>query len=279
MISGGFASVGASIARRFAEEGSNVILLHGPSSRSCAEILANSINAKKAGIAVLAQVDFSALCLDSPPGEYYYPQKKQRVPNAMEEEEGNEVDDGPQKHECANYVLDETLRMFGRVDILVHADDVCRKGSLVDIDEAFFDQMIRANVKEPLFLTKFVAPYMNEGGRILFLSSFITQATTVLPKALMYAGCKGAVEQLTRVLAKDLGQRGITVNTIALGPIDTPVFRVGKSSAELERIATLCPGKRIAYIDEIMPTVVFLATREAGWVNGQVIAVNGGYIV
>jgi NAD(P)-dependent dehydrogenase (short-subunit alcohol dehydrogenase family) len=141
-----------------------VILLHGPSSRSCAEILANSINAKKAGIAVLAQVDFSALCLDSPPGEYYYPQKKQqRVPNAMEEED-NEQDNGPEKHgECANYVLDETLRMFGRVDILVHADDVCRKGSLVDIDEAFFDQMIRANVKEPLFLTKFVAPYMNEG--------------------------------------------------------------------------------------------------------------------
>jgi len=139
--------------------------------------------------------------------------------------------------------------------------------------------MIRSHVKEPFFLTKFVVPHMREGCRVIFFSSFITQATSPLPKGLLYAGCKGAIEQVTRVLAKDLGQRGITVNAVSLGPIDTPIFRAGKTHEELKKIAILSPGKRLAHVDEIVHTVVFLASAQAGWVNGQTVAVNGGFVV
>lgn len=114
---------------------------------------------------------------------------------------------------------------------------------------------------------------------MLFFSSFITQVTTVLPMALVYAGCKGAIEQITRVLATDLGQRGITVNTVALGPLDTPLFRLGKSTDELNRIAELSPCKRLGYVDEVLPMIVFLTTGDAGWINGQIIPVNGGYVI
>jgi len=243
--------------QKFAADGSNIILLCPPSNRPAVQYLADSINAQKVGIVVLAEVDLSALCRAS--GE--------RTPKDMaaDSSEGDRV----------NTALDDSLQMFGRIDILVHADDGITKGALDEIDEELFDVMIRTNVKEPLFLTKFVARHMTQGGRILFFSSFVTQATTILPKALLYAGCKGAIEQITRVLAKDLGERGITVNTIAPGPLDTPLFRLGKSSDELQRIAELSPSRRLAFVDEILPVVVFLTTRDAGWINGQIIPVNG----
>jgi len=118
-----------------------------------------------------------------------------------------------------------------------------------------------------------------QGGRVIFFSSFCTKVTAILPKGLLYAAFKGAVEQMTRVLAKDLGQRGITVNAVALGPIDTPLFRAGKSPEDIKKIKTLSPGNRLAFVDEIVPMVRFLATDEAGWVNGQILPVNGGYVV
>jgi NAD(P)-dependent dehydrogenase (short-subunit alcohol dehydrogenase family) len=115
-------------------------LLYTSSQKFCAQVLVNSINAQTLGIAVAAEVDFAALC------------------GASGDRAADEMED-----ESVNSVLDNTLRMFGRVDILVHADEGISKGGLADIDEAFFDTMIRRNVKEPLFLTKFVARYMEEG--------------------------------------------------------------------------------------------------------------------
>jgi 3-oxoacyl-[acyl-carrier protein] reductase len=91
----------------------------------------------------------------------------------------------------------------------------------------------------------------------------------------MYATSKGAVEQLVRVLSKDLGARGITVNAISPSAVDTPLFRVGKSPQLIKWVASLNPQKRIPHPDEISPIVAFLACEEAGWVNGQIIGVNG----
>lgn len=97
----------------------------------------------------------------------------------------------------------------------------------------------------------------------------------MLPNALVYVATKAAVEQLARVLAKDLGAKGITVNTVLPGPIDTDLFREGKAQQTIDFIANLHPAKRIGLPEEISPVVAFLASPGASWVNGQQIAVNG----
>ena len=91
----------------------------------------------------------------------------------------------------------------------------------------------------------------------------------------MYTATKGAVEQMKRVLAKDLGVRGITVNGVAPGSTDTELFRKGKGQELVDYMANLHPLNRIAEVDEIAPIVAFLSRDEAGWVNGQTIFVNG----
>lgn len=116
---------------------------------------------------------------------------------------------------------------------------------------------------------------MIAGDRIVFISTAITQVSNVLPLGLMFAATKGAIEQIVRVLAKDLGTRGITVNAVAPGPVDTPLFRAGKSAAFVRWIEMLHPQQRLPQPDEISPTVAFLASKDSSWVNGQILKVNG----
>ena len=162
---------------------------------------------------------------------------------------------------------------------------------LADVDEQFYDQHMAVNVKGPLFLTKAAAPllpqgikrlisplflaYIISGGRIIFFSSSLTKASNVLPNALVYVATKGAVEQMCRVLAKDLGARNITVNTVSPGPVDTPLFREGKTEQQIQFITGLSPSKRLGLPEDIAPVVSFLASPAATWVNGQTIMVNG----
>ena len=103
----------------------------------------------------------------------------------------------------------------------------------------------------------------------------MTKFSGVIPAALAYTAAKGAVEQMTRVLAKDLGARGITVNTIAPGSVETEMLHKGKGPEVIKHLASLNPQKRIPEASEIAPIIAFLAREEAGWVNGQTIFVNG----
>ena len=113
------------------------------------------------------------------------------------------------------------------------------------------------------------------GGRVFFFSTSITKFSVAPPNYVLYAASKGAVEQMVRILAKDLGSRGITVNAIAPGPTDTDLFRNGKSEQLIQYFRNLHPMKRIGEVDEIAPIVAFLSREEAGWVNGQTHFVNG----
>lgn len=123
------------------------------------------------------------------------------------------------------------------------------------------------------------APHIPDGGRVLLFSSSVTAVSTILPGYLLYSATKGAIEQMTRVLAKDLGRRNITVNTISPGPTATDAFYVGKTEPVLKMIQSFAPANKIGEPDEIARVVTFVAGPDASWINGQNIRVNGGMTV
>ncbi|KAH8114235.1 NAD-binding protein [Phellopilus nigrolimitatus] len=172
-----------------------------------------------------------------------------------------------------------SLNAFGRLDILVLNAGIMGTKTLDELDEEFYDAHFNVNVKGPLFLVKAAAPYLQPGSRVVFFSSTLAHASVVPSTALVYAAAKGAVEQLVRVLAKDLGTRRITVNSIAPGPIDTELFRQGKSEQQIGFFLNMHPEKRLGEPEEVARVVAFLASPDSSWINGQTILVNGGYVV
>lgn len=121
--------------------------------------------------------------------------------------------------------------------------------------------------------------HIPEGGRVLLFSTSLTVAGNITPNYLLYVSTKGAIEQMTRVLAKDLGQRKITVNTISPGPTATDGFFEGKNDTILKTIAASNPYNRIGTPEEIANAVVFVASPESSWMNGQNFRINGGMTV
>ena len=108
------------------------------------------------------------------------------------------------------------------------------------------------------------------------ISSTVTRM--MLPRYGAYAATKAAVEQLTRTFAREMGTRGITANIISPGPVDTELFRVGKTIQDIERMSAMAALGRLGKVDDIAQVVLFLVSDEARWINGQNIAINGGII-
>ena len=120
---------------------------------------------------------------------------------------------------------------------------------------------------------------MPEGSHIILLSTTLCHASTVQPNYLLYNSTKGSIEQMTRVMAKDLAKKGISVNAVAPGPTGTELFLKGKPEAMLKGIAAASPYNRIGEPEEIADAIVFLSSESSRWVTGQVLQVNGGMSV
>ncbi|KAI1140511.1 NAD(P)-binding protein [Hypoxylon sp. FL0543] len=171
-------------------------------------------------------------------------------------------------------LVKQTVDAYSKIDILIPNAGVLLMKDLEHTTEADFDRAFAVNVKGPYFLAQAAAPYMPQGSHIIFISTTLTAASTVQPGYLLYNSTKGAVEQMTRVISKDLGRKGILVNAVAPGPTGTELFFRGKSEEMLKAIANLNPQGRIGTPEEIAETIVFLA--HASWVSGQVVRANGG---
>jgi 3-oxoacyl-[acyl-carrier protein] reductase len=117
---------------------------------------------------------------------------------------------------------------------------------------------------------------MASGSHVIFFSTSLCVATTVAPGYLLYVASKGAIEQMVRVLNKDLGRKGISVNAVAPGPTGTDLFYKGKSEQLLKMIASGSPANRIGTPEEIADAVAFLSSDASRWVSGQTVKVNGG---
>lgn len=175
-------------------------------------------------------------------------------------------------------VLDET---FGResFDHLVNNAGHGDHASIAETTEAQFDRLVDVHLKGVFFLTQTLLPLIADGGRIVNLSSGLTRFA--YPGYAAYAAMKGAVEVLTRYLAKELGPRGIAVNTVAPGAIETD-FGGGavRDTAEINRfIAGITALGRVGVPDDIGPMIAGLLSPDNRWVTAQRIEVSGGQAI
>jgi len=144
------------------------------------------------------------------------------------------------------------------------------------VTEEFFDDFMNVHFKSVYFLTQKCLPYMNDGGRVINISTGTTRFTN--PGYSVYASMKGAVEVLTKYLARELGPRGITVNIVAPGPIETDFNNatIRNNPKIKEHLSALTPLGRVGAAEDIGPVVAFMCSSDAGWINGQRIEVSGG---
>lgn len=173
-------------------------------------------------------------------------------------------------------LFEETLQAFGKINILVNNAGLMINKPLSEATEDDFDKQFAVNAKGTFFACQQALKYMETEGRIVNISTSVIGQ--MFPSYSMYAGTKGAVEQFTRHLAKEFGPKGITINAIAPGPVNTELFNVGKSEQQIEGMKKMNAFGRLGETDDIANVVSFLVSEQAQWVTGQTIRVNGGFI-
>jgi 3-oxoacyl-[acyl-carrier protein] reductase len=173
-------------------------------------------------------------------------------------------------------LFDAAEHTLGQVDVLVNNAAIMMLGPLTDVDDASFSAQVEANLGGTFRGMREAGRRLRDGGRIINLSTSVVG--TNLPGYGIYTATKAAVEAMTRIAAKELAPRGITVNAVAPGPIETELFFAGKSEAQVEAITRMIPLGRLGRPDEIAAVVEFLASPDGGWVNGQTVRTNGGMV-
>jgi 3-oxoacyl-[acyl-carrier protein] reductase len=173
-------------------------------------------------------------------------------------------------------LFDAAFEAFGRLDILVNNAGVMFTKPVAEVGEGEFDRIFAVNVRGTFLCCREAARRMAEGGRIVNLSSSTT--ALMLPGYAAYVATKGAVEQFSHVLAKELGPKGITVNVVSPGPTDTELFGQGKTEEQKQQFARMAALGRLGRPEDIAAVVALLAGPDAGWVTGQNVRANGGLI-
>ncbi|RAX41333.1 SDR family oxidoreductase [Rhizobium tropici] len=171
-------------------------------------------------------------------------------------------------------LFDGAQQQFGGIDVLVACAGVMTPSPLAKVTDEDFDRHFTVNVRGTFNAFREAANRVRDNGRLIGFSS--TTLALNAPGYSIYNATKGAVEGMVRVVAKELGGRGITVNAAAPGPVETELFLRDKPQELVDRMASMAPLNRLGQPDDIAEVVAFLASREAGWVNGQVLRANGG---
>jgi 3-oxoacyl-[acyl-carrier protein] reductase len=233
LVTGGSRGVGAAIARRLAEGGADVAISYVNS-----EVKANAVvdDVKALGVRAAAF--------------------KANQANADE----------------VVGLVDDVAAHFGRLDILVNNAGVFVAGELVDPDrdEAAIAEQFAVNTFSVATATRTAAKYLGEGGRIILISS-VGADRTAYPAA-DYVASKAALEAYGRVWAHEFGPRGITVNIVQLGPIDTDML----DRAAAEAMVAVLPIRRVGLAAEVGEAVAYLAGPAAGFVTGANLRIDGG---
>lgn len=171
-------------------------------------------------------------------------------------------------------MFDTALAHFGRIDVLVNNAGVMITKLLKDTTDEDFTRQFDINVKGVFNTLREAATRLADHGTIINFSTSVNRI--MLPTYSTYVATKAAVEQLTRVFAKEVGSRGINVNSVSPGPTNTELFTKGKTDETIARLAALSAFNRIGQPDDIAKVVSFLASDEAKWISAQNIGINGG---
>jgi len=234
-IHGGSRGIGAATARRLARDGATVAIGYAASA-SAAEALADEIRAA-GGQAFAIQADAT----DS---------------------------------DALIRAIDGVAERFGRLDILVNSAGVLAVAPLEQFTLADFDRTVAVNIRSVFVATQAAARHMKEGGRIINIGSTNAQRMPFAGGS-VYAMSKSALIGLVKGLARDLGPRGITVNNVAPGPVDTDMNpEAGEFGAALHNLMAI---PRHGKVDEIAGMVAYLAGPEAGFVTGADLLIDGGF--
>ena len=245
VVTGGGSGQGKATCRLFAQEGASVVVADW-NYESAQEVAASIADA--GGRAVAVHVDVS-------------------------------------REEDVMKMVDMTLNKFGRLDILFNnagigfsATHRYKMASIVDTPEEDWDAILAINLKGVAMCCKHTIPIMVRQGRGSIINNASINALVAMPGADAYTAAKGGVVALTRVLANDWGPKGVRVNCICPGPVDTPMIApVLKDPQVREILETNCPLGRVASPDEIARVALFLASDDASYVNGVILPVDGGW--
>ena len=173
-------------------------------------------------------------------------------------------------------LFQEATSAFGGIDILVNNAGMVLKKPVAEVTEEEFDQIFDVNTKSVFFTMRAASRLLRDNGRVINLGTTLLAATTGLYG--VYAGSKAPLEDFTRALAIEIGVRGITVNTVAPGPVDTSFFRGQETAESTAYLSHASVSGELGRIDQIAPTIRFLASAEAQWITAQTIFVNGGFV-
>lgn len=234
VVTGSASGIGRAIAERLAADGASVVV-HCRTRVDRAQPVVDGIRAR-GGTASLIQADVSVVA------------EAQRL-------------------------IEQTVAQYQGLDLLVNNAGRFVPKPLLETTEADFDAIMAVNAKGPYFVMQAAARVMRDGGRIVNISSALTQMS--FPGATVHLGSKAALEQFTRGLALELAPRGITVNTVLPGITDTGVL----SDAVRETGMRLSPFGRVGTPGEVADVVAFLVSEQARWMTGQRVHANGGIVL
>ena len=234
IVTGASAGIGRAIAERLAQAGATVVVNYGTSADKAKAVVAGIES--KGGKAIAVQADMS------------------RVADVRR-------------------LISETVQRFGRLDILVNNAGMALFKPLIETTEQEFDRVLALNTKGPYFAMQEAAKVIQEGGRIVNISTDGTHMG--FPGVTAYLASKGALEQISKGLAHELALKGVTVNTVSPGFTETAMlpdaFRV--TGAEMS------PLKRLGAPEDIADVVLFIVSDQARWLTGQNIHASGGVVM